>query len=122
MKWMAWNDQFDNDCNFTCWAPNNSPADCEFGDSAYPLRQMENERSTSFTGKGSEVDWMRALWGYYQNTSPAPRPDFDGVLDFVAAMPSWSTTNARPKSEDGADEVGTSVRWGNAGWLNGIDH
>lgn len=119
---MVWNDQLDNDCNFTYWAPNNSPVDCEFGDSAYPLRQMENECSPSFTGKGSEVDWMRALWDYYQNSSPAPRPDFDGVLDFVAAMPNWSATDAWPKSEDGADEVGTSVRWGNAGWLNGIDH
>ncbi len=118
----VWNNDTDNDCWFTYWSPDNTPVSCELGSATYPVKYLENQCLQSWSGKGVELDWMRALWDYYQDPSPSPRPDFDDVLDFVDAAPAWTTSDAWESMEDAAVTMSTVTRWNTAGTRNGIDH
>ncbi|MCH9681973.1 MAG: hypothetical protein K0V04_11105 [Deltaproteobacteria bacterium] len=118
----VWNFDTGTDCWFTYWSPNNTPVSCELGTTNYPLRQLETQCLPSWIGKGTELDWMRALWDYNQNPAPLPRPDFDGVLDLIDAAPTWGTADAWLRMDDGADILGESGRWTTVSKLNGIDH
>lgn len=118
----AWNNQTGSDCWFNYWSPVPTPVNCEFSSAGFPLQYMENQCDPVIAGYGNELDWMRALWDFYQNGHPAPRPDFADVLDFVAASGGWSQFDAWPKTQEGAHAVGRIHRWRSAAWSNGVDH
>lgn len=118
----VWNERSGGNCWFPYWAPANTPVDCERGSGIFPLRYMENQCTSSFVGKGTELDWMRALWDYYEDPNTAGRPSFPDILDFLSESSGWGNGDAWSLTQDGADAVGTSSRWTTAGTRNGVDH